>query len=238
MDENRDSEGRRLYKARGADGQIAWVDHDELWRLQQSQTESVRLERARRRRLVLLALAGLVALALVLAFFRWRLGIEPPQAGSAASVVATDPPAADAAAEALGATADGVAPPSLEAVAEVQPAAPATEQIAGAVRSWADAWERQDLPAYLASYSDRFTPAEDMSRSSWQELRRQRLRAPASIRVEIEQLEVAPGEDGRVEARFLQSYSSPSYSDVVRKSLELVEEDGDWRIVAERAETP
>jgi hypothetical protein len=44
--------------------------------------------------------------------------------------------------------------------------------------------------------------------------------------------------DRRAEARFLQRYSSPSYSDVVRKSLQLIEDGDDWRIVTERAETP
>ena len=82
MKNDTQDKGPRLYKARGPDGEVAWVDHDELWRLQHSQAERLRQDRARRGRLVLLALAGLVALALVLVILRLRSGDESlPAAG-------------------------------------------------------------------------------------------------------------------------------------------------------------
>ena len=247
MNETRE-DGRRLYKARGPDGEVAWVDHDELWRLQQEQAERLRRERTRRRRLVLLALAGLVAVALVLVFSRLRMGVEPPEpdaAPRAEADAAVAPPgeagSADASAEPEAAPADAVSGTEASArspeVARSGAAAPA-ERAAEAVRAWAAAWASRDVDTYLASYSGAFAPADGSSRSSWESLRRDRLTTPAWIRVEIEGLGIAVGEDGRAEARFLQSYSSPDYADVVRKTLELVEVDGIWRITAERAETP
>ena len=62
--------GGRLYKARGADGEVAWVDHEELWRLQQAQADEARRQQLRRRRQLLLGLLGLVVVALVLVFLR------------------------------------------------------------------------------------------------------------------------------------------------------------------------
>ncbi len=221
-------EGGRLYKARGPDGEVAWVDHEELWRLQQSQVEGVRREHARRRRLMLLALAGLVVVALVLVFFRLWSGAE-------SGVVAEPPAPIEADAETVTA---GPEPPAIAETADPSAPTAATERIAAVVAAWAGAWSRQDVPAYLGSYAAEFRPVGGLSRSSWESLRRQRLLEPASIRVEIERLRITPLEEGRVEARFVQRYSSPRYSDVVIKRLVLVEETGEWRIAAERAEAP
>ena len=235
MDERRE-DGRRLYKARGPDGQVAWVDHDELWRLQQEQAERVRQERARRRRLLLSTLAALVAVALLLVFFRLRMAGAPPTT----EVVASAPAAAEAEPPAPSGP-PAVEEPAAEAVPEPSDTVPApspSEQVASAVRSWAAAWERRDVAAYLSAYGDDFEPADGSSRSSWRALRRRRLTTPGWIRVEIEGLEIVRRGDGLAEARFLQSYTSPDYADVVRKTLELVEEEGQWRILAERAETP
>ena len=248
---------RRLYKARGPDGEVAWVDHDELWRLQQRQAQELRRERVRRRRLLLLGLAALVVAMLALAFLRLRQGTAPSE--TAGGVVVPETAAAVAPPEAAVAESAGVeetspAAPGPRAAADVEPPsgapapppeqptastaqepAPPTELVAAAVRGWADAWGRRDVESYLASYSASFQPGDGASRSAWRGLRRRRLERPAWIRVEIEDLEIAWRDGGRAEARFRQSYESPLYADVVRKSLELVEEEGDWRIIAERA---
>ena len=232
-----DEDGRRLYKARGPDGEAAWVDHDELWRLQRGQQEELRRSHARRRRLVLLGLVGLVALALVLTVSWWRSDLAgspdatamPDAAGTKPGTYVNEPAAA---LELLEGDEDGAAGPPV-------PTAPSpTEQVAGAVRAWAAAWERQDLAAYLASYAASFEPSGGQTRAGWIGWRSTRLQAPASIRVKIEELEIVFGEGGLAEARFVQSYDSPDYSDVVRKRLELVEEDAGWRIVEERSTRP
>lgn len=217
-------QGRRLYKARRPDGELAWVDHDELWRLQQGQAEALRRAQRRRRRRVMVAVAGLVAVALALLL--WRLGSE---------VGPAPPPAAEAAgADPLPAATTAEEPPAPAAAVPPPPEA----RVEAAVERWAEAWARRDVAAYLASYAADFQPAEGLSRPGWERWRRERLLAPASIRLEIEELEVAVGERGRAEARFLQTYVSPDYSDVVRKTLRLVEEEGEWRIAGERAEAP
>lgn len=218
-------DGRRLYKARRPDGEVAWVDHDELWRLQRSQADRLRRARSRRRRSILLALVGLVALSLALVVLRLRSPFRsPPQ------------PSAEVSRPAVAAAGSGAE--AEQPVGAVEPALSPNERVAGAVHGWADAWARQDVSAYLASYGSDFESVGGRSRTGWRSWRRQRLLAPAAIRVEIEELEIAFPGAGRAEARFVQSYRSPDYADVVHKTLQLVEEGGQWRIVSERAESP
>lgn len=228
-------QGPRLYKARRPDGEVAWVDHDELWRLQQEQAEAARRAQHRRRRVLLLLLGGLAVLAVALLLWRpWEaLGPPPPaEARGPSAVPAGEAPRASAA----PGEAAGTPPP---AAREPAPAAPAPEErITAAVERWAAAWARQDLAAYLASYAADFEPAEGLDREAWERQRRERLLGRSSIRVGIEELEVELAGEGRAEARFVQTYDSPLYSDVVRKSLLLVEEEGEWRIARERASPP
>lgn len=265
-------DGPRLYKARGPDGEVTWVDHEGLWRLQQSQAERLRRDRLRRRRWGLLALAVLVALALALVpAVGWlrspappasRMSDAPPAAvtsgpGTGAGAAAVEPTGSDetgshetgageTVADETGADESGVDEIAAEPAAgrpEVEagqeggepPASAAGPPVAEVVGAWAAAWARRDVPAYLASYSSEFAPADGAARAEWERLRRRRLLEPEWIRVEIERLELSLPGDGRAEVRFVQRYRSPGYSDDVLKVLELVEEAGSWRIVSERA---
>lgn len=121
------------------------------------------------------------------------------------------------------------------------PATPAAEEpdpmaVERAVRAWATAWSEQRVPDYLASYASGFELPGGMTRAEWEAQRRTRLRAPASIRLEIGPLEQTTLEPGRVRVAFDQSYATESYSDRVRKILELVWDDGTWKIATETSE--
>ncbi len=109
---------------------------------------------------------------------------------------------------------------------------PAPEAVDSAVRAWAEAWTRQDVDAYLAAYVDGYAPA-GQSGAAWRANRRQRISAPASIRVEIDALEVRVTEPGQARARFRQTYRSDAYQDVVVKTLTLRSGPGGWKIVSE-----
>lgn len=226
-----DDKGRRLYKGRGPDGEVAWVDHDELWRLQQSQAKELRRGHARRHRLLVLALTGLAVVALAAAIFWWRSAAAPKLEGTGVPVAVAAEPEGGPVSEAV----DPERAP-IETAADREPSP--SDRVAAAVTTWAEAWARQDVPAYLAGYATGFEPDRGLSRSDWESLRRRRLLGPASIEVEIEGLEITFGEQGRAEARFVQRYNSPTYSDVVRKRLQLVQEAGEWRIAAESSAPP
>lgn len=134
-----------------------------------------------------------------------------------------------------------VATPEPEPVREPapQPAAPVvdeTEFVVDAVLRWADAWAAQDTQGYLASYADSFAPPNGASRNAWENYRRERLTAPTTIEVGLEDIavEILGGDMAR--AVFVQRYRSDNYRDVVRKTLMMTRSAGDWRIHSESSE--
>lgn len=124
-------------------------------------------------------------------------------------------------------------PPAVDEPAELAPAVPPIESARQAVESWASAWSDQRVDDYLMSYASGFVPPRRMSRSQWERNRRERLTAPSFISVRLSQLEIMRQSDDRARAVFLQNYRSNTIADMVEKTLELVWEDGAWRILSE-----
>ncbi len=119
--------------------------------------------------------------------------------------------------------------------AESQPSAEApfdTAPIQSAVNTWAQAWQNQDLPAYFFAYARNFTPEGGLSRSAWETQRRDRISRPETISLRISDLRVQSVPGGAI-ATFTQDYSADTYSDSVTKVLEMVREDGNWKITRE-----
>lgn len=106
-------------------------------------------------------------------------------------------------------------------------------QVEAAVRNWARAWAAQDIDAYLAAYSPNFQPADGSSLPAWREQRHARIVGRAPITVELTNLRVDVDGD-KATARFRQFYSSGSFRATTRKTLQLVLEQDQWRIVSER----
>jgi ketosteroid isomerase-like protein len=98
-----------------------------------------------------------------------------------------------------------------------------------AVRRWAQAWTRRDLPAYFAAYAPDFTGPQ-ASRSDWEQQRRERIASRKRINVELEELKVNV-EGDRAVVMFRQSYASDALAVSSRKSLELSRDgSGQWLI--------
>lgn len=103
-----------------------------------------------------------------------------------------------------------------------------------AVEGWARAWSHGDFDAYLQAYASSFKPQNGQARAGWVQERRQRIVGRASIDVRLSQLQFdVDGE--RAVARFRQDYRSGSIVSNTHKRLELVLEQGRWRIVSEKA---
>lgn len=121
--------------------------------------------------------------------------------------------------------------------AQARPAEPEAlspeDEVASTVRAWARAWSEQRVEDYLAFYSSGFRPSSGVARARWAAHRRARLRAPRFIRVVLRSLQISSAGPDRVEAVFLQSYTSDRFSDTVRKRLLLARESGRWRIAEE-----
>jgi len=118
------------------------------------------------------------------------------------------------------------------------PAAPAaasadTNAINSALLSWAKAWSSRDAAAYLSAYAPDFVPEGGLSRSAWEQQRRDRITRPSSISVRAINPEIVNVGEGRVRVNFVQEYQSDSFSDQVNKVLEFKSTSNGWKIVRE-----
>lgn len=223
-----DSGSAHRYKIRRSTGKVEFVDRNKLARLQMARAERYRRASQRRRLLALLAGVFVVAVAVLAVIWVWPAGGGDSLlvAGPGAELLPPRPPLRQ------------VEEVPVEGPAARAPSSAPEDVVAAAVRSWARAWSEQDVLGYLAHYSQSFVPADGSERSDWARERRIRVVLPEAVAVELSDLEVELLDGGRARASFLQSYRSPDYSDRVRKTLELAEESGGWRIVAELAATP
>jgi tetratricopeptide (TPR) repeat protein len=102
-----------------------------------------------------------------------------------------------------------------------------------AVESWAAAWSKKDVKAYLGHYSKDFTPPGG-SRAKWEAERTQRIDKPGNIAVSVDSISVTPEGAERATARFRQNYRSATLKTSSNKALVLVRQDGRWLIQQER----
>ncbi|MFQ5524796.1 MAG: TIGR02266 family protein [Thermoanaerobaculia bacterium] len=138
--------------------------------------------------------------------------------GNGAPISTPGDPAADSASD------DSGGPPVGSAYAGIRQA----------LSDWSSAWSNQDVDGYLAAYSREFEPP-GTTRAAWQTLRRDRITEPRFIRVSIARLDIQRVQDNLVTASFSQSYRSDRFSDTVGKELQMVWEDGGWKIWREAA---
>ena len=113
-------------------------------------------------------------------------------------------------------------------------AAPSGESdITRAVQSWASAWSRKDVKAYLASYSNDFQTPNGMSRKAWETERTQRIDKPGKLQVNVEDLKVSLNGD-KATVKFRQHYTSATLKSSASKTLVLVRSGNRWLIQQER----
>ncbi|MES2583510.1 MAG: tetratricopeptide repeat protein [Pseudomonadota bacterium] len=107
-----------------------------------------------------------------------------------------------------------------------------------AVIAWAKAWAARDVKSYLAAYGKDFDPPGSMSRSAWEEERRQRISSKSKITVKLENLTVTVSANNNTAvAKFRQDYKANDLSVSSRKTLDLVKVGDRWQIVKESTGT-
>jgi ketosteroid isomerase-like protein len=84
----------------------------------------------------------------------------------------------------------------------------------------------------LASYGKEFDPPGAMSRSTWEEERKQRIVGKSKISVGLENLNVVVS-GNKATAKFRQDYKAGELAVSSRKTLELVKNGDRWQIVKE-----
>ena len=127
------------------------------------------------------------------------------------------------------------APKEAPAPKPAPPATDGTAEVMKAVNGWAQAWSNKDSDAYLAHYARDFKTPGGEPRAQWEKGRRERIAAPKSIAVGIEQAKVTMKGAQEASVSFRQSYRSDKLKTTSRKILELVKADGRWLIREEKA---
>ena len=145
----------------------------------------------------------------------------PEPAPPAAAVTVARPAAAPAA-----------VPPV--AAGSTSSAAGAGREVVDALRSWAAAWSRQDVAAYLEHYMPGVSPEAGVSRDDWARKRRARVLRPAFIKVEVDSFRVRSDGESRMLVTFVQGYRSNTYADRVRKRVTLERTARGWMIIEEQ----
>lgn len=110
-----------------------------------------------------------------------------------------------------------------------------TAELKEAINLWSAAWSDQNVPQYLANYSDSFEVPSDRSRRSWEALRQSRLTKPQFISVEVDFEDFELVDTNVVDVFFRQAYRSNTYSDQTNKVLRLRKEGTNWKILIERS---
>jgi hypothetical protein len=100
---------------------------------------------------------------------------------------------------------------------------------------WAAAWSDQNVPQYIANYSEDFAVPGRQSRRNWEALRRTRIKRPGHISLDITYQRFELVDTNVVDVFFRQAYRSNTYSDLTDKVLRLRKEDTDWKILVERS---
>src|SRR5262245_50209949 len=129
--------------------------------------------------------------------------------------------------------------PPVVAAIEKPAAAPSSGSggdVLKAVDAWAQAWSKKDADAYLAFYAKDFKTPGGEAREQWEKTRRERIAAPKSIAVSIEQPKVTMQGTDQASVSFRQSYRSDKLKSSSRKTLVMTRADGRWQIKEEKSQ--
>ena len=107
--------------------------------------------------------------------------------------------------------------------------------IVALLEAWADAWRRQDVASYVASYVHNYQPP-GLTHKQWYEKRAERLTSPEFIEVSFSNvtIQAEPKRENTMAVVFLQSYRSNQLKSTVRKKLVVEKVLGVWKIIDER----
>jgi adhesin transport system outer membrane protein len=124
--------------------------------------------------------------------------------------------------------------PAVPAIRLITPAT-AAQSTSGAqarLQAWAAAWMAHDVTAYLGFYGMDFKPAKG-SKADWETERRRLVGKPGAIDVTLSNVQARALSDTRVETRFDQAYTSPTFKDRTHKTLVWDRAGAEWKIVEE-----
>lgn len=101
-----------------------------------------------------------------------------------------------------------------------------------ALKHWSDAWSKQDVKGYFASYAPSYSP-KNTTRKAWMDYRQERILAPKRIKIELSDVKIVLVKPNLARISFTQSYTSDTLSARDQKSLELELINQSWLITNE-----
>ncbi len=105
------------------------------------------------------------------------------------------------------------------------------KHIKSRILKWASLWSEGNIKAYAGYYSNAFA-SSGMDKAAWVNRKKYLGSTYKYINVNISDLNVAPGES-RVIVSFNQDYKSSGYSATGHKTIVMVNEDEEWKIIQE-----
>lgn len=103
------------------------------------------------------------------------------------------------------------------------------------LQAWSAAWSAQAVDVYLSFYHQHYKPTNGMSRRSWEQSRRYRLKKPDWIKISLSDFNVMKNTGKQAVVSFKQAYRSNSFRDVSDKQMILIYTDDGWRIYREKS---
>lgn len=104
------------------------------------------------------------------------------------------------------------------------------KQLRDTISLWAGAWSAQLIDPFIDFYSESYLSPNFSSREEWVENRRIRIEGPDYIRIRLFDFELIEANSNLAVVRFTLIYERPGYSDSTYKELELVNQEGEWKI--------
>ena len=162
----------------------------------------------------------------------------PASAATKPAATATPAPVATPAAAPAAPTPPAVKPAPAAVTPVTPPAAKpsvsdkSAKEAEAAVHAWAKAWANKDMADYLGAYGKEFDPPGKLSRSAWEQERRQRITSKSNISVKLENLSVTVNANKAI-AKFRQDYRASGLAVSSRKTLELSKVGSQWLITKE-----
>jgi len=119
--------------------------------------------------------------------------------------------------------------------AEKAPASQVEETPETSVEQWRDAWQKQNIDAYFAAYSDHFNPGPRFaSLAKWKAYKKRVIGNKQFILINLENISVKPVDQATIEVTFTQLYESDRYKSRDTKVLTMEKSVNGWKIIGER----
>lgn len=103
------------------------------------------------------------------------------------------------------------------------------------VERWKTSWEDKNLETYFSSYSKYFKVKGDMNYEDWKRTRTEKIINKKEINIKLTNIKFKL-KKGFWSVNMKQAYSSGDYSDEENKTLIIINESGDYRIIEENTQ--